>query len=50
VAEQEDHHPDLRLAWGKVDVQIYTHKVRGLTQSDFVLAAKIDQLYFAGLR
>jgi 4a-hydroxytetrahydrobiopterin dehydratase len=50
VAEQEGHHPDLCLAWGKVDVQIYTHKIRGLTQSDFVLAAKIDQVYFTGLR
>ena len=46
VAEQEGHHPDLCLAWGKVDVQIYTHKIRGLTESDFVLAAKIDRTYF----
>ena len=50
VAEQEGHHPDLCLAWGKVDVQIYTHKIRGLTESDFVMAAKIDQVYSAGLR
>jgi 4a-hydroxytetrahydrobiopterin dehydratase len=50
VAEQEGHHPDLCLGWGKVDVQIYTHKIRGLTESDFVMAAKIDQVYFAGLR
>lgn len=50
IAEQEGHHPDLGLAWGKVDVQIYTHKIKGLTESDFVLAAKIDQVYFAGLR
>jgi len=50
VAETEGHHPDLCLAWGKVDVQIYTHKIRGLTESDFVLAAKIDRLYSAGLR
>ena len=49
VAEQEGHHPDLCLAWGKVDVQLYTHKIRGLTESDFVMAAKIDQVYFAGL-
>ena len=49
IAEQQGHHPDLCLAWGKVDVQIYTHKIRGLTESDFVLAAKIDQEYFAGL-
>ena len=41
VAEQEGHHPDLYLAWGKVDVTIYTHKIRGLTESDFILAAKI---------
>ena len=50
VAEAEGHHPDLCLAWGKVDVQIYTHKIRGLTESDFVMAAKIDQVYFAALR
>jgi len=50
VAEAEGHHPDLCLAWGKVDVVIYTHKIRGLTESDFILAAKIDELYFAGLR
>jgi 4a-hydroxytetrahydrobiopterin dehydratase len=48
VAEQEGHHPDLCLAWGKVGVEIYTHKIRGLTESDFVMAAKIDQIYFAG--
>lgn len=46
VAEIEGHHPDLCLAWGKVDVQIYTHKIRGLSESDFVLAAKIDELFF----
>jgi 4a-hydroxytetrahydrobiopterin dehydratase len=45
VAEQEGHHPDLSLGWGKVDVRIYTHVVRGLTESDFVLAAKIDRVY-----
>ncbi|MFN7998902.1 MAG: 4a-hydroxytetrahydrobiopterin dehydratase [Bryobacteraceae bacterium] len=43
VAEAEGHHPDLLLAWGKVDVKTYTHKIDGLTQSDFILAAKIDQ-------
>jgi 4a-hydroxytetrahydrobiopterin dehydratase len=48
VAEQEGHHPDLCLAWGKVDVQIYTHTIRGLSESDFVLAAKIDRVYFSG--
>ncbi len=49
VAEQEGHHPDLCLKWGKVAVEIYTHKIRGLTESDFVMAAKIDQVYRAGL-
>jgi len=44
LAEHEGHHPDIYLAWGKVGVQIFTHKVDGLTESDFVLAAKIDEL------
>ena len=45
LAEQQGHHPDLLLAWGKVEITIWTHKVNGLTESDFILAAKIDQLY-----
>lgn len=44
VAEQEGHHPDLYLSWGKVNVETWTHKIDGLTESDFILAAKIDQL------
>ena len=44
VAEQEGHHPDLALSWGKVGVKIWTHKINGLTESDFILAAKIDAL------
>jgi 4a-hydroxytetrahydrobiopterin dehydratase len=44
IAEQEGHHPDLYLSWGKVGVKIWTHKIDGLTESDFVLAAKIDQI------
>jgi len=44
VAEREDHHPDIYLAWGKVRVDIWTHKINGLTESDFVLAAKIDAI------
>ncbi len=44
LAEEEGHHPDIYLAWGKVRVTIWTHKVDGLTRSDFVLAAKIDRL------
>jgi 4a-hydroxytetrahydrobiopterin dehydratase len=45
VAEAEGHHPDLYLAWGKVEVKIWTHKIDGLTESDFILAAKIDSLH-----
>lgn len=44
LAEDEGHHPDLLLAWGRVRITIYTHKAGGLTRSDFILAAKIDQL------
>lgn len=44
VAEEEAHHPDIYLAWGKVEVKIWTHKIDGLTESDFVLAAKIDRI------
>ena len=45
VAEAEGHHPDLYLAWGRVEVKIWTHKIDGLTESDFILAAKIEALY-----
>jgi 4a-hydroxytetrahydrobiopterin dehydratase len=44
IAEEQGHHPDLQLAWGKVEVTIYTHKINGLTESDFVLAAKLDRI------
>ena len=44
LAEEQDHHPDLHLAWGRVGVRIWTHAIDGLTESDFVLAAKIDRL------
>lgn len=44
LAEGEGHHPDIYLAWGKVGVKIWTHKINGLTESDFILAAKIDRL------
>jgi len=43
IAEREDHHPAIFLAWGKVKLTIWTHKIDGLTESDFVLAAKADQ-------
>ncbi len=44
LAEQQGHHPDIYLTWGKVDIKIWTHKIDGLTESDFILAAKIDEL------
>lgn len=44
IAEREGHHPDLLLSYGKVRVQIWTHKINGLTESDFILADKIDKL------
>jgi len=44
VAEEQGHHPDISLAWGKVNITIWTHKINGLTESDFILAAKIDAL------
>jgi 4a-hydroxytetrahydrobiopterin dehydratase len=42
IAEREGHHPDIRLSWGRVEIEIWTHAVGGLTENDFVLAAKID--------
>jgi len=42
IAESQGHHPDLHLGWGKVRIEIWTHKIDGLTESDFVLAAKAD--------
>ncbi len=45
VAEQEGHHPDLYVRWGEVRVYLWTHKIDGLTESDFVMAAKIDRVY-----
>jgi 4a-hydroxytetrahydrobiopterin dehydratase len=47
MAEEQQHHPDLRVAWGKVGVDIWTHKIGGLTESDVVFAAKCDALYAA---
>ena len=44
LAEEQGHHPDIFLSWGKTKVTIWTHKIDGLTESDFVLAAKIDKL------
>lgn len=44
VGERQGHHPDIGLSWGRVTIEIHTHKINGLTESDFVLAAKIDVL------
>ena len=44
VAEQENHHPEIILTWGRVTVRIWTHKIDGLTENDFILAAKISAL------
>ncbi len=43
IAEEQGHHPDIYLTWGRVTLKIWTHKIDGLTESDFVLAAKADQ-------
>ena len=45
VAEEQGHHPDILLKWGSAEITIWTHKIDGLTESDFVMAAKIDSLY-----
>jgi 4a-hydroxytetrahydrobiopterin dehydratase len=44
IAEEQGHHPDILLSWGKAEVTTWTHKINGLTESDFILAAKIDRL------
>ena len=47
LAESVDHHPDLELGWGRVKVRLLTHKIGGLCETDFVFAAKVDQLEVA---
>lgn len=44
LAEAEGHHPDIYLSWGKVVIKLWTHKINGLHENDFILAAKIDEL------
>ncbi len=44
IAEEQGHHPVITFTWGKVEITIYTHKINGLTESDFILAAKIDTI------
>ncbi len=44
IAETEGHHPDITFGWGYAKVQIFTHKIKGLVESDFILAAKVDKI------
>lgn len=44
LSDEQGHHPEITIAWGRVDVRVWTHLINGLTMSDFVLAAKIDAL------
>lgn len=43
IAESEGHHPDIQLSWGKVVVELTTHNIKGLSENDFIVAAKLDQ-------
>jgi 4a-hydroxytetrahydrobiopterin dehydratase len=44
LAEEQGHHPDVCFGWGRAEITVFTHKIGGLTESDFILAAKIDAL------
>ena len=44
LAENQKHHPDICLGWGRAQIKIWTHKINGLTESDFILAAKVDEV------
>ena len=44
IAEEENHHPDISFGWGYCKIKIYTHAIKGLAESDFILAAKIDKI------
>lgn len=50
MAEEQQHHPDLHLSWGRLVVEVWTHKIGGLTESDFIFAAKCDALIDEGGR
>ena len=45
ISEEEGHHPDIKFGWGYAEIQITTHAIEGLTENDFILAAKIDQIF-----
>ena len=44
IAEEENHHPDISFGWGYCKIKIFTHAIKGLAESDFILAAKIDKI------
>ena len=44
IAEEEGHHPDLQISWGKTTVELTTHNIKGLSENDFIIAAKIDKI------
>ena len=44
IAEKENHHPDISFGWGYCEIKIFTHAIKGLAESDFILAAKIDKI------
>lgn len=44
LAEEEGHHPDLLVSWGRVEIELSTHAIGGLSENDFILAAKIDRI------
>jgi 4a-hydroxytetrahydrobiopterin dehydratase len=45
LAEEQFHHPDIHIAWGRVALEIWTHKIKGLLEADFIFAAKCDRLF-----
>jgi len=45
ISEEEGHHPDIKFGWGYAEIKITTHAVEGLSENDFILAAKIDQIF-----
>jgi len=48
IAEEEGHHPDMELSWGRVGIKLFTHKIGGLSENDFIMAAKINEEFNAG--
>ena len=50
LAEREQHHPDLHVGWGRVGVEVWTHKIGGLHRNDFILAAKTDEIFARAAR